>query len=188
MNHHQKTLPTARQEELFGILKTRFNKHKSRHKDIPWEKVREKLVGSPDKLWSLNEMEETGGEPDVVGYDAAANEYIFFDCSPESPKGRRSICYDREALNARKEHKPANSAMDIASEMGVEMLDENEYRQLQELGSFDAKTSSWLLTPPAIRKLGGAIFGDFRFGQVFIYHNGADSYYGARGFRASLRV
>ncbi len=188
MNHHQKTLPPARQEELFGILKARFSKNKNRHKDIPWEKVQEKLESSPGKVWSLNEMEETGGEPDVVGYDAATKEYIFYDCSPESPKGRRSLCYDREALDARKTHKPANSALDMAEEMGVEILNEKEYRELQTLGNFDTKTSSWVLTPPAIRKLGGAIFGDYRFGQVFIYHNGADSYYGARGFRASLRV
>lgn len=188
MTNHQKTLPPARQEELFNILKARFNKNKNRHKDVTWEKVQEKLEASPDKIWSLNEMEETGGEPDVVGYDAETNEYIFYDCSAESPKGRRSLCYDREALDARKTHKPANSALDMAEEMGVEILSEKEYRELQELGKFDTKTSSWVLTPPAIRKLGGAIFGDFRFGQVFIYHNGADSYYGARGFRASLRV
>ncbi len=188
MTNHQKTLPPSRQEELFNILKARFNKNKNRHKDVTWEKVQEKLEASPDKMWSLNEMEESGGEPDVVGYDAATNEYIFYDCSGESPKGRRSLCYDREALDARKTHKPANSALDMAEEMGVEILNEKEYRELQELGQFDTKTSSWVLTPPAIRKLGGAIFGDFRFGQVFIYHNGADSYYGARGFRASLRV
>lgn len=188
MSNHQKVLSPERREELFGILKARFIKNKNRHKDLSWEQVQEKLEASPEKVGSLNEMEETGGEPDVVGYDPVKKEYIFYDCSPESPKGRRNLCYDRSALEARKTYKPANSALDVAADMGVELLDESEYRELQELGNFDAKTSSWVLTPPAIRKLGGAIFGDFRFGQVFIYHNGADSYYGARGFRASLRV
>lgn len=160
----------------------------NRHKDIEWKKVEEKLKTHPEKLWSLNEMEESGGEPDVVGFDKKTSEYIFYDCSGESPKGRRSLCYDREALESRKKHKPKNSAMDLAGDMGIELLTEEEYYKLQELGEFDSKTSSWLKTPNELRKLGGAIFGDYRFGRVFIYHNGAESYYGARGFRGSLKV
>lgn len=160
----------------------------NRHKGIEWNKVQDKLEANPEKLWSLNEMEVTEGEPDVVGYDKKTGEYIFFDCSPESPKGRRSICYDHEALESRKEHKPKHSALGMAEEMGIEILDEQQYRELQKLGKFDTKTSSWIKTPADIRKLGGAIFGDWRYGHVFIYHNGAESYYAARGFRGSLRV
>ncbi|MDF7817073.1 DUF4256 domain-containing protein [Runella sp. MFBS21] len=185
---NNKNLPQERREELFGILKTRFEKNMNRHQGIEWDKVQAKLAAKPEKLWSLNEMEETEGEPDVVGYEANTDEYIFFDCSAESPKGRRSLCYDREALEARKEYKPADSAIDMATEMGIELLTEDQYRMLQNLGKFDTKTSSWLLTPPDMRKLGGAIFGDFRFGRVFVYHNGVQSYYSARGFRGSLKV
>ncbi|WP_028668025.1 DUF4256 domain-containing protein [Runella zeae] len=185
---NNKNLPQERREELFGILKTRFEKNMNRHQGIEWDKIRVKLEANPEKLWSLNEMEETEGEPDVVGYDAHTDEYIFFDCSAESPKGRRSLCYDREALEARKEYKPADSAIDMATDMGIELLTEDQYRVLQSLGKFDTKTSSWLLTPPDMRKLGGAIFGDFRFGRVFVYHNGVQSYYSARGFRGALRV
>ncbi len=174
--------------ELLDILKSRFEKHMFRHKNIVWADVVSRLLERPEKLWSLDEMEQTGGEPDVVGLDTSSGEYLFFDCSAESPKGRRSICYDRTALNARKEHKPANSAMDMAAEMGIEMLDEQQYRTLQTLGSFDTKTSSWIITPERIRKLGGALFGDRRFDTVFVYHNGADSYYAARGFRGCLKV
>ena len=185
---NNKNLPQERREELFGILKTRFEKNMNRHQGIEWDKIQTKLAAKPDKLWSLNEMEETEGEPDVVGYEANTDEYIFFDCSAESPKGRRSLCYDREALEARKEYKPADSAIDMATEMGIDLLTEDQYRMLQNLGKFDTKTSSWLLTPPDMRKLGGAIFGDFRFGRVFVYHNGVQSYYSARGFRGSLKV
>lgn len=185
---NNKNLPQERREELFGILKTRFEKNMNRHQGIEWNKIQAKLEANPEKLWSLNEMEETEGEPDVVGYDARTDEYIFFDCSAESPKGRRSLCYDREALEARKEYKPADSAIDMATDMGIELLTEDQYRTLQNLGKFDTKTSSWLLTPPDMRKLGGAIFGDFRFGRVFVYHNGVQSYYSARGFRGSLKV
>ncbi len=185
---NNKNLPQERREELFGILKTRFEKNMNRHQGIEWDKIQAKLQANPEKLWSLNEMEETEGEPDVVGYDAHTDEYIFFDCSAESPKGRRSLCYDREALEARKEYKPADSAIDMATDMGIELLTEDQYRTLQNLGKFDTKTSSWLLTPPDMRKLGGAIFGDFRFGRVFVYHNGVQSYYSARGFRGALRV
>ena len=159
-----------------------------RHKGLEWSKVQAKLESNAEKLWSLNEMERTGGEPDVVEYDKRSGEYIFYDCSAESPKERRSLCYDREALNSRKEFKPANSAIDMAAEMGIELLTEEQYRQLQELGNFDLKTSSWVKTPAAIRKLGGAVFCDRRYNAVFLYHNGAESYYGARGFRGSLRV
>src|SRR5256885_10485828 len=159
-----------------------------RHKDLEWAKVKARLEADPEKLWSLNEMEKTGGEPDVVGSDKKTGEYIFYDCSAESPKGRRSVCYDRQALESRKEHKPENNAIDMAAAMGIELLTEEQYRELQELGNFDAKTSSWVKTPSDIRKLGGAIFCDFRYGNVFMYHNGADSYYAARGFRGSLRV
>lgn len=188
MADEKKRLSVEQQEELLGVLKLRFEKNLSRHEGVEWVNVQRKLAAAAGKLWSLHEMERTGGEPDVVGYDEAAEEFIFMDCSPESPSGRRSVCYDHEALNARKQNKPANSAMGMAADMGIEILNEGQFRELQKLGKFDAKTSSWLLTPPEIRKLGGAIFGDFRYGQVFIYHNGADSYYGARGFRGSLRV
>lgn len=184
----KKKLSSEQRKELLETLKSRFEKNKNRHKGIEWKAVAEKLDKSPDKLWSLHEMEKTGGEPDVVAYDKKSGEYIFYDCSPESPKGRRSICYDHEALEARKEHKPENSAMQMATDMGIEVLTEEQYRELQKLGKFDTKTSSWMVTPPAIRKLGGAIFGDYRYGTVFVYHNGAESYYAARGFRGSLRV
>lgn len=175
-------------EELMGKLKIRFEKNMNRHKNIQWDKVEEKLRSNAEKLWSLNEMENTGGEPDVVSYDKKSDEYIFCDCSAESPKGRRSLCYDREALNSRKEYKPANSALDMAEDMGVELLTAEEYRQLQKLGEFDLKTSSWVKTPSGIRKLGGAIFCDRRYDTVFVYHNGAESYYAARGFRACITV
>lgn len=175
-------------EELLNTLKTRFEKNMMRHKGIEWIKVQEKLEANPAKLRSLQEMESTGGEPDVVGYDKKADEYIFFDCSAESPKGRRSVCYDREGLESRKEHKPENNAVDMAAAMGIDILTEEQYRELQKLGQFDAKTSSWIKTPAEIRKLGGAIFADFRYGTVFVYHNGAQSYYSVRAFRGSLRV
>lgn len=181
-------LSTQEQEELIGILKVRFEKNKNRHIDLEWSKVQEKLESNTDKLWSLLEMEKTDGEPDVIGFDKNTNEYIFFDCVAESPKARRSLCYDRKALDSRKEHKPKNSALDMASEMGIEILTEEQYRQLQELGNFDTKTSSWIATPEEVRKLGGAIFADYRYGRVFVYHNGAESYYAARGFRGLLRV
>lgn len=180
---------TAKEEnELMGSLKARFEKNMVRHKGIGWSEVLARLEASAVKRWSLNEMERTGGEPDVVGYDKQTGEFIFFDCSAESPAGRRSLCYDREGLDSRKEFKPENTAMDLAAAMGIELLTEEQYRELQQLGKFDAKTSSWLKTPDAIRKLGGAIFGDFRYGTVFIYHNGAQSYYGSRAFRGALRV
>lgn len=188
MANEKKVLSVEQQEELLSILKIRFEKNLNRHEGLEWANVQRKLEAAAGKLWSLHEMERTGGEPDVVGYDEAAAEFVFMDCSPESPSGRRSVCYDHEALNARKQNKPENSAMGMAADMGIEILDEGQFRELQKLGKFDAKTSSWLLTPSEIRKLGGAIFGDFRYGQVFIYHNGADSYYGARGFRGALRV
>lgn len=175
-------------EELLSTLKARFEKNMNRHKGIEWSKVQAKLEADPGKLWSLNEMEETGGEPDVAGFDKKTGEYIFYDCSAESPKGRRSVCYDHEALERRKEHKPKDSALNMAAEMGIEILTEEEYRELQKLGKFDTKTSSWIKTPADIRKLGGAIFADYRYGHVFVYHNGAESYYAARGFRGSLRV
>lgn len=175
-------------EELLQVLKTRFAKNMNRHKGLEWEKVKTKLKANGEKLWSLDRMEETGGEPDVVAFDKKTGEYIFYDCSAESPKGRRSICYDHEALESRKEHKPENSAIEMAADMGIEILSEAQYRELQKLGNFDTKTSSWILTPPDIRKLGGAIFADYRYGNVFVYHNGAESYYAARGFRGSLRV
>jgi Protein of unknown function (DUF4256) len=181
-------LSAAQREELLTALKARFEKNMNRHKGLEWAKVPAKLKANTEKLWSLNEMERTGGEPDVVGFDKKTGAYIFYDCSPESPKGRRSICYDREALESRKEHKPENNAIDMAAAMGIELLTEEQYRELQTLGNFDAKTSSWLKTPSEIRKLGGAIFADFRFGNVFVYHNGADSYYAARGFRGSVKV
>jgi len=175
-------------DELLGALKARFESNKKRHKTLEWAKVQAALEANPGKLRSLAEMERTGGEPDVVGYDKSTGEYIFYDCSAESPKGRRSVCYDREALESRKEHKPANNAVDIAAAMGIELLTEEEYRELQQLGELDTKTSSWVKTPPAIRKLGGALFCDRRYDTVFVYHNGAESYYAARGFRGSLRV
>ncbi|MBM7618167.1 hypothetical protein JOC95_000009 [Bacillus tianshenii] len=184
----KKELSQEQTEELLTVLKARFDKNMDRHEGLEWEKVHAKLNANSEKLWSLNEMERTGGEPDVVGYDQEADAYIFCDCSAESPKGRRSVCYDREALEARKKHKPENSAMDMATSMGIELLTEDEYRALQKLGNFDMKTSSWVQTPADIRKLGGALFCDYRFGHVFVYHNGADSYYGARGFRGILRV
>jgi hypothetical protein len=174
--------------ELLGALKARFEKNMKRHEGLEWAKVQARLEHNAEKLWSLNEMERTGGEPDVVGHDGKTGEYVFYDCSPESPKGRRSVCYDREALESRKEHRPENSAVDMAAGMGIELLTEEQYRELQQLGDFDMKTSSWLKTPPEIRKLGGAIFADFRYGNVFVYHNGAESYYGVRGFRGSLKV
>lgn len=188
LSSNKKKLSKEQREELLDTLKTRFDKNMKRHKGIAWSEVKAKLDKNPDKLWSLAEMEKTGGEPDVVGYDKKSNEYIFIDCAAESPKGRRSICYDHEALEARKEHKPANSAIQMAEEMGIELLNEAQYRDLQKLGVFDAKTSSWVQTPVAIRKLGGALFCDYRYGQVFTYHNGAESYYGARGFRGVLSV
>ncbi len=184
----KKELSSAQSEELLSTLKTRFEKNMNRHQGLDWAKVQAKLEISPDKLWSLNEMENSGGEPDVVGFDKNAEEYIFFDCCTESPKERRSLCYDREALDSRKANKPRSSAMDAANDMGVEILDEQQYQELQKLGAIDNKTSSWLKTPADVRKLGGAIFGDYRFGRVFIYHNGAESYYAARGFRGVLRV
>ncbi len=184
----KKELQPEQREELLKELKTRFEKNISRHKGLEWTKVQAKLEVNPEKLWSIGEMERTGGEPDVVGQDKNTGEFIFYDCSAETPIGRRNVCYDREALDARKEHKPGNSAMDLAADMGIELLSEEQYRALQKLGKFDTKTSSWVKTPSDIRKLGGAIFADFRYGNVFIYHNGADSYYGVRGFRGSLRV
>ncbi len=175
-------------EELLKVLKIRFEKNANRHPDLEWDKILEAVKANSEKLWSLHEMERTGGEPDVVGQDKNTGEYLFFDCSEESPKGRRSLCYDRAALEARKEFKPENNVMDLAHAMGIELLTEEQYRYLQKLGGFDKKTSSWILTPPDIRKLGGAIFADFRYGNVFVYHNGADSYYAPRGFRGSLRI
>jgi hypothetical protein len=183
-----KKLSAEQSEELLGVLKTRFEKNMNRHKGLEWIKVQEKLGANDEKMWSLDDMEQTGGEPDIVAYDEKTGEYIFYDCSAESPKGRRNLCYDREALDARKEFKPENSAIDMAFDMGIELLSEEQYRELQQLGKFDTKTSSWLKTPAGIRKLGGAIFGDYRYGTVFVFHNGADSYYAARGFRGSLRV
>lgn len=188
MSKTKKKLSSGEKEELLTLLKLRFEKNMKRHKGIDWEKVQSRLETKADKLWSLNEMEKTGGEPDVVGYDKKTGEYIFYDCSAETPKGRRSICYDHQALESRKEHKPENSAIQMAEDMGIEVLTEEQYRALQKLGTFDAKTSSWVQTPADIRKLGGALFCDFRFGHVFVYHNGAESYYGVRGFRGSLRV
>ena len=182
------TLQALQQEELLNTLKARFEKNPNRHQGLEWAAVQAKLEVNPEKLWSLNAMESTGGEPDVVGHDKKTGEYIFCDCSAESPQGRRSVCYDREGLESRKEHKPENNAIDMAATMGIELLTEEQYRDLQKLGKFDSKTSSWVQTPPEIRKLGGAIFADFRYGKVFVYHNGAQSYYGARAFRGSLRV
>src|SRR5437762_5527799 len=188
INSNKKDLSPEQREELLRALKARFEKNMNRHKGLEWDKVQAKLEASGEKLWSLNEMERTGGEPDVIGYDKKTGEYIFFDCSAQSPKGRTSLCYDREALDSRKEHKPKNSATDMAAAMGIELLTEEQYRELQQLAEFDTKSSSWVKTPADMRKLGGALFGDRRFGRVFFYHNGAESYYSGRGFRGSLRV
>ncbi len=188
INSNKKKLSSDQHEQLLRLLKARFEENMSRHKGLEWAKVQVKLKANPQKLWSLDEMESTGGEPDVIGYDKKTDEYIFYDCSPESPKGRRSICYDHEALEKRKEHKPENSAVEMAADMGIELLSEAKYRELQKLGHFDTKTSSWIITPPDIRKLGGALFADYRYNNIFVYHNGAESYYAARGFRGSLRV
>lgn len=188
INSGKKELSQEQRDELLRILKDRFEKNLNFHKGIEWNVVQLKLEANIEKLWSLNEMEITGGEPDIVGYDENTDEYIFYDCSQESPKGRRSICYDREALESRKEHRPENSAIDMAGAMGIEILTEEEYRMLQELGNFDTKTSSWIKTPDHIRKLGGAIFCDRRYDTVFVYHNGAESYYASRGFRGSLKI
>jgi hypothetical protein len=185
---NKKELTSVQLEELIKALKDRFEKNINRHKDIEWASVQAKLEAHPEKLWSLSEMGKTGGEPDVVDQDKTTGEYIFYDCSPESPKGRRSICYDREALESRKEYKPENNALDMAANMGIELLTEEQYRELQKLGNFDMKTSSWVKTPSEIRKLGGAIFCDRRYDHVFVYHNGAESYYGVRGFRGELKV
>jgi len=184
----KKELPPEQREELLRALKARFGKNMDRHKGLEWAKVQARLEAKTEKLWSLSEMERTGGEPDVVGLDKNTGEYIFYDCSAESPSGRRSLCYDREALESRKEHKPKNNAIDMAAAIGIEILTEEQYRELQELGNFDAKTSSWVKTHLDIRNLGGALFADFRYGKVFTYHNGAESYYAARGFRGSLRT
>jgi Protein of unknown function (DUF4256) len=188
MTVKNKELSIEKREELLGVLKARFEKNMNRHEGLEWANVQAKLETVKGKMWSLNEMEVTGGEPDVVGYDQETDEYIFYDCSAESPKGRRSVCYDREALESRKKHKPENSAIDMAVAMGIEILTEEQYRELQKFGNFDTKTSSWVKTPAAIRKHGGAIFCDRRYDTVFMYHNGADSYYAARGFRGSLKV
>jgi len=184
----KRKLSAEQSKELLSILKKRFEQNMNRHKGIAWAAVEARLKGNAAKLWSLNEMEQTGGEPDVVGYDKKTGEYLFYDCSPETPQGRRSICYDPEALESRKEHKPANSAIGMAEDMGIEILTEAQYRDLQKLGKFDTKTSSWVKTPADIRKLGGALFCDWRYGHVFLYHNGAESYYAARGFRGALRA
>jgi len=184
----KKELSTQERESLLKTLKDRFAKNMNRHKGVDWSRVQARLETRPEKMRSLHEMEETGGEPDVTGYDKKSGEYIFYDCSAESPDGRRSVCYDREGLESRKEHKPKNSAIDMAAEIGIDILTEEQYRELQSLGSFDAKTSSWIQTPSDIRKLGGALFADFRYGSVFVYHNGAQSYYAVRGFRGALRV
>jgi len=188
MKNEKWKLLSEQREEILGTLKDRFEKNMNRHKEFEWAAVQAKLETNPEKLWSLYEMERTGGEPDVIGLDKKADQFIFYDCSAESPKGRRSVCYDREALESRKQHKPENNAIDMAADMGIEILTENQYRELQTLGSFDTKTSSWVKTPEHIRKLGGAIFCDRRYDTVFMYHNGAESYYAARGFRGSLKV
>ena len=188
IHSNKKDLSPEQREELVRALKARFEKNMNRHKGLEWAKVQAKLEVTPERLWSLNEMERTGGEPDVVGHDKKTGEYIFYDCSAESPKGRRSVCYDREALESRKEHKPEDSAVDMAVAMGIELLTEEQYRELQRLGNFDTKTSSWVKTPADIRKLGGALFCDRRYDTVFVYHNGAESYYAARAFRGLLRV
>lgn len=187
-NKNERALSPEQQDELIGVLKARFTKNMSRHEGHEWAKVQAKLEANAEKLWSLGEMERTGGEPDVVGYDQETDQYVFYDCAAESPKGRRSLCYDREGLESRKEHRPENSAIDMAAEMGIEMLTEAQYRALQQLGTFDLKTSSWVKTPPEIRKLGGAIFADLRYDTIFIYHNSAPSYYASRAFRGSLKV
>jgi hypothetical protein len=183
-----KRLPSARQEELLGLLKSRFEKNAARHPGLRWDAVQARLEANPDKLWSLDEMEKTGGEPDVVRHDTKTGEYVFCDCSAQSPKGRRSVCYDQDALESRKEHKPKDSAMGMAAAMGIELLTEEQYRQLQQLGEFDTTTSSWVQTPSDVRRLGGALFCDRRYGKVFVYHNGAESYYAARAFRGALTV
>ena len=188
VNSNKKVLSQKESEDVINTLKVRFEKNMNRHKDVKWEKVLAKLEKNIEKLWSLNEMERTGGEPDVVGYDKKTDEFIFYDCSAESPAGRRSLCYDNKALESRKEHKPKDSAMDVAEAMGIELLTEKQYRELQKLGEFDLKTSSWIKTPDNIRKLGGALFCDRRYDTVFVYHNGAESYYAARGFRCLLKV
>jgi hypothetical protein len=184
----QMKLSPKQREELLGLLKVRFEKNLNRHKGLDWAKVQSRLEANAEKLWSLHEMERTGGEPDVVMQDKKSGEFIFFDCSPETPKGRVSVCYDREGLESRKEHKPKTTAMDMAAEMGIELLTEDQYRELQALGEFDLKTSSWLKTPPEIRELGGALYGERRYGRIFVGHNGAQSYYAVRGFRGSMRV
>lgn len=184
----KKELPQQQRSALLDTLKARFEKNKNRHKGLAWADVQARLEANTEKLWSLNEMEQSGGEPDVVGYDKKTGEYIFYDCSAESPKSRRSVCYDREGLESRKEHQPENNAMDMATAMGIELLTEEQYRELQKLGTFDSKTSSWIKTPAAIRELGGALFCDRRYNHIFVYHNGAQSYYAARGFRGLLRV
>jgi len=188
INSNKKDLSPEQREELLRALKAGFEKTMNRHKGLEWDRVQAKLEANAEKLWSLNEMKRTGGEPDVVGHDKETGEYIFYDCSAESPKGRRSVCYDREALESRKEHKPEDNAIDMAAAMGIELLTEEQYRELQKLGDFDTKTSNWVKTPSAIRKLGGALFCDRRYNTVFVYHNGAESYYAGRGFRGSLRV
>ncbi|XEO76635.1 hypothetical protein WKT22_01661 [Candidatus Lokiarchaeum ossiferum] len=188
MPNINKEMSPEQLETLLRVLKTRFEKNINRHKGFEWGKIAVKLLAKPEKMWSLNEMEETGGEPDVIGYDKKLDEYIFFDCSTESPKGRRSVCYDREGLEARKKNKPENNAIDMAATMGIELLSEEKYRELQKLGKFDTKTSSWIKTPASIRKLGGALFADRRYNRVFVYHNSAPSYYGVRAFRGSLRI
>ncbi|MGE8722229.1 DUF4256 domain-containing protein [Leptospira terpstrae] len=187
MKNKQKISP-QQMKDLLLVLKARFEKNTNRHKNLEWDKIQKKLELNPNKLWSLNEMERTGGEPDVVGYDKKTNVFIFYDCSTESPQGRRSLCYDRKAQETRKENKPKDSALTMALAMGIEILTEEQYRELQKFGNFDTKSSSWILTPASIRNLGGALFADFRYDNVFIYHNGAESYYAARGFRASLQV
>jgi hypothetical protein len=188
MKSNKQKLSSEQRKELVTILKARFEKNMNRHKGIEWASVQARLESNTEKQWSLHEMEKTGGEPDVVGYDKKTDKFIFYDCAAESPKGRRSLCYDHEALESRKEHKPENSAVQMAADMGVELLSEEQYRSLQKLGTFDTKTSSWVKTPTDIRKLGGAIFCDYRYGTVFVYHNGAESYYAARAFRGVLRV
>jgi hypothetical protein len=188
LKRNKKAVSPEQRKELLGALKARFEKNMNRHKGLEWANVQAKLNANAEKLWSINEMDRTGGEPDVVGHDRKTGEYIFYDCSAESPKGRRSACYDREALESRKENKPADNATDMATAMGIELLTEEQYRELQKLGNFDTKTSSWVKTPSEIRKLGGALFCDRRYDAVFVYHNGAESYYAARAFRGSLRV